>query len=576
MTRKLHVLLGLILMLSASINAQNLIGDLAGGFEDTFGDYWIASPDAGTQITATPVYSTEQFAGATGHSIKLDVQIPDGAAVNSIRGKFQGQILGLDNTKIYTIKYKRYVVGSSVDMSSPAEKLYLRKGTSTNVVQVNKTPVSDISYQTWQSAKYDTWEELEYDINLSSADQSDLDIAYLMMQVNPGSFTVYYDDFSIEEKAFEPSVTFNITRPASTAQNVWITLNGTSKLISAKTDPVETSTTFTGIAAGTYTYYLMGKGYTMHSASITVAADADKMVDITIADDADNLDNQLVFYPNYSSTGPVDKLNSEKSLERAASTFVLKKDDDIIYNYAGTGYWIGNLNTVGATAGAIYTYRMEYTGSLYQTATVEHPEYNSAPATLKPREGFVPALTTLNANSTTFYKYFGWYDTYFVVKNENGEALTATITITDGGITNASTDANGVYMAELQDDGTTYSYSVSANGYITQNGTLEQLDASVTKDILEEVILVADGATALAPQSKLLTKVYPNPASNLLNIQALEGSQINLISVAGSKVRSVIATSAVSTISVSDLAKGIYLVEVINGTNKEVQKIQVK
>jgi len=562
MKRKLHLLLGLILMLSASINAQTVIFDQ--GFEDAADIASSSIWENTSKGSGTADYSSEE--SATG-SKSIKGENP-GTSGNQMRFSSTGTSnLSFTAGVTYLFKYKRFLaVGTDL---AGGDKFYL----GANVTQVNNaTNLLDPSRKcnSFSGNPTGEWYEMEFEWTADT----DYTNTYIQLQVNPKEGTFYYDDFYIEEKAFEPSVTFNITRPASEAQNVWISIDGRTQLVSSKTDPVETQTVFTGMAAGTYTYYTLGKGYVMNSGSVTIEADADKTVDITIEDDADNVEGQLVFYPNYSSTGPVGKPNSEKATERAASTFVLLKGDDIIYNYAGTGYWVGNLNTLGATAGEIYAYRMEYTGTLYSS----HPDVDNPPAegSLKPREGFLPALTTLSANSTGLYKYFGWYDTYFLVKNENGAVVSATVTISNGGITDESTDANGIYKAELEDDGTVYNYSVSASGYVTKTGTLEQLDASVTKDILEEVILEEDGSTALDPQSKLLTNVYPNPVSNLLNIQALEGSQINLISVAGSKVRSVIATSSVSTISVSDLAKGIYLVEVINGTNKEVQKIQVK
>ncbi|WP_282035791.1 T9SS type A sorting domain-containing protein [Saccharicrinis aurantiacus] len=61
----------------------------------------------------------------------------------------------------------------------------------------------------------------------------------------------------------------------------------------------------------------------------------------------------------------------------------------------------------------------------------------------------------------------------------------------------------------------------------------------------------------------------------MLNIQAEEGSQINMVSVTGAKVRSLIASSSVVTIPVSDLAKGIYLIEIINNGTKQVEKVQI-
>lgn len=81
-------------------------------------------------------------------------------------------------------------------------------------------------------------------------------------------------------------------------------------------------------------------------------------------------------------------------------------------------------------------------------------------------------------------------------------------------------------------------------------------------DYLESGVALGINPVALANDA---VKVYPNPASNVLNIQnntADLNVLIEVYSISGAKVKSLKATEALTTISVTDLQSGVYFVKV--------------
>jgi hypothetical protein len=59
--------------------------------------------------------------------------------------------------------------------------------------------------------------------------------------------------------------------------------------------------------------------------------------------------------------------------------------------------------------------------------------------------------------------------------------------------------------------------------------------------------------------------VYPNPASDYINVSAKAGSLIKILNVNGGIIESRISDKAITGFSVSGLPKGVYLVNVVNG-----------
>lgn len=579
MRKRLHMLMVIGLMLTTSLSAQNLLTDELANTDGTIGTdqkdvnlLWIDAPKStggAADIVDDPTGGTDKVLHLTSDS--------DGQA-NAISYNEKGTF-DLIVGKTYIMKFDRYYVPTDESSNSTGEKFIMHPTTFSGITNGGTQVTPNVNFV---NITPNVWSASEYEFEYTDESKTDGEVVshYIRMQINPGACDVYYDNFYIEEKPEAPvtyEVTFNINRTVNgedAGDNVWVTFDETSIIAKIGTD-TESAVTFTSVLPGTYSYAALGKGYIPQFSGDqfdeVVVVDEDVTIDLTIERDIDNEGAQLVFYSNYTSDESiVEKENSVKKDERAGSSFVLKKGDDVIYANTGTGYWIGNLNTVGEAAGQIYTYRMEYTGTLFSS----HPEVDNPPTvgSLKPREGFVPATIALSANDVNFYKYYGWFDAHFVVTDVDGNAINAKVTITEAGLTDLATGTNGIYMAELEDDGTIFNYTVAADGYQTISGTISQ-DLDVTKDKLIELSL--DVSTNIDKDITSGIKVYPNPTTSLLNIAAPEGSQINVISIAGSKVRSLAANASVTQIEVSDLAKGIYLIEVISNGTKLVEKVQI-
>lgn len=69
--------------------------------------------------------------------------------------------------------------------------------------------------------------------------------------------------------------------------------------------------------------------------------------------------------------------------------------------------------------------------------------------------------------------------------------------------------------------------------------------------------------------------VYPNPASDVINVANAEGAQISVFDMNGRMVANVESASANQTIDASVLAKGMYIVRIADGQNVTTKKVSV-
>lgn len=67
--------------------------------------------------------------------------------------------------------------------------------------------------------------------------------------------------------------------------------------------------------------------------------------------------------------------------------------------------------------------------------------------------------------------------------------------------------------------------------------------------------------------------VFPNPANSVLNIQAEIGTEIQMYSVTGSKIKAFKTVKNITTISTKNISSGIYLVKMSNNKKSETKKI---
>ena len=69
--------------------------------------------------------------------------------------------------------------------------------------------------------------------------------------------------------------------------------------------------------------------------------------------------------------------------------------------------------------------------------------------------------------------------------------------------------------------------------------------------------------------------IYPNPAKDMLNISNAENAQISIYNLMGQEVRRVEKATALEVINVADLARGSYIVKIMNEGNVATQKFNV-
>lgn len=90
----------------------------------------------------------------------------------------------------------------------------------------------------------------------------------------------------------------------------------------------------------------------------------------------------------------------------------------------------------------------------------------------------------------------------------------------------------------------------------------DDTNANGTPDYLEYAVALGLNPVSLNNNS---IKIYPNPASSVLNIQSNTedlNATIEIYSISGAKLKSLKATASLTTISISDLQTGVYFVKV--------------
>lgn len=93
---------------------------------------------------------------------------------------------------------------------------------------------------------------------------------------------------------------------------------------------------------------------------------------------------------------------------------------------------------------------------------------------------------------------------------------------------------------------------------------------------IDNIELIEGAPTSTGSVTNSSFRVYPNPASDQVFIEVEDGSIIEICNVAGSVVKSLVATSNKQSISVADLAKGMYVIKVTTDGNSQTTKLLVK
>jgi len=127
----------------------------------------------------------------------------------------------------------------------------------------------------------------------------------------------------------------------------------------------------------------------------------------------------------------------------------------------------------------------------------------------------------------------------------------------------------------------TYSWSSSQTGTtisltpsVTTTFTVKGVDTNgcVNNAIITQVV---DPCTGLSMLSSLNTiaKLYPNPTSGSFVVEAPEHSEISVFSTSGKVVHFEKTSGFKTTITLPDLAKGVYLVKIVSSAQSQTMKI---
>ncbi|PKP50872.1 MAG: hypothetical protein CVT94_00435 [Bacteroidetes bacterium HGW-Bacteroidetes-11] len=145
------------------------------------------------------------------------------------------------------------------------------------------------------------------------------------------------------------------------------------------------------------------------------------------------------------------------------------------------------------------------------------------------------------------------YGVYFWVSDPDGNSIEdATLTFDGTTFEPGNYDA-GLYLPGI------YPYSIFKSGYITAEGTVELSEpASVS------VTLFPEGITGLPESIKFVSRIYPNPATDNVTIEFPESENvvIEICSLEGKIVHHLNASGKSTTLNISELQRGVYIIRV--------------
>lgn len=154
----------------------------------------------------------------------------------------------------------------------------------------------------------------------------------------------------------------------------------------------------------------------------------------------------------------------------------------------------------------------------------------------------------------------------FAVKDIEGKFLQGARTIL-----NSVTKTTNSLGETIYDDvnTNTHEYSVINDGFNTVKGTAE-----IVKDTTINIVMEKSQTNLSGILSDI--KIYPQPASDYLNVDGASGSFVEFIDLFGRKILTVKINSDHEQIDIKALIEGYYLVNIHSGTNVQMRKVVVR
>lgn len=113
--------------------------------------------------------------------------------------------------------------------------------------------------------------------------------------------------------------------------------------------------------------------------------------------------------------------------------------------------------------------------------------------------------------------------------------------------------------------GTQWFFTDEATWYSLTNWGLGGVGIRLYNDIIEEV--VNDNTSSIV--------IFPNPSFGTLNIENVEGANVQIINMMGQVVENIENAQMVNTVDMSKYANGTYFVKVINGSETSTHKVNL-
>lgn len=287
------------------------------------------------------------------------------------------------------------------------------------------------------------------------------------------------------------------------------------------------------LISGTYTYDVSADGYIPQADLEVVVNGANKSVTIILEPEGASGDGYTVTF-NVTSGGmmPVSE-----------ATISIVGQDELVTNFMGSA-------TINLENG---TYNFSVTADGY--------EPYSADFTVADEELTVPVDLIPEGGQDGFSVNF------IVTTGGMTPVEGATIAIT--GQSTLTTDNFG--MASIQLENGTYTYDVSATGYVSQTGLeviVDGANENVTIDLEAVVSINQDIANNVI--------IYPNPVSSIVNIEAKEFDNIQIIDATGKVVYNEIIVNNTTSINIEKYSKGLYIIKLSNDNNSVTKRLIVK
>lgn len=360
--------------------------------------------------------------------------------------------------------------------------------------------------------------------------------AYTVDNVYPGTYlwTVDKEGYisqtaDVIVAAGVPHVSVTVVMPVAPPEPVFYTVQFTvlspngvplsNVTLNFRDEEFENHLVFNDVEPGTYPYQISAEGYMSMAGHVTVTS-ADVHIQVTLQytiEDPDPDTFSIVFAVLDIEGNPLDGVTIMLNDEEYTDQLVFSGLAQGAYNYiVGKEGYInksGQITLVNANVTVQVTLQQEPVGSEPET-----------------------------------------YEIHFSVFDMNGNMLEDVNILIDG-----TTFANQSIITDVEPG--TYTYQVTKQGYISREGQITITSSNVFVDI----ILLEQAMNTINPDVAEL-RVFPNPASQFVRIDASHDSTITAIEVYNTSGRQVMYAEGYSfgdKIDVAPLAKGVYLFTII-------------